>query len=212
MELKPPPGAADRPTPSAASRWFRRESVSLGEIALQTFSVVLGILLALGIDGWKRDREQKQDVEDAMRAVRTELAANREALKRNHDHLIAVENDLRAKDIGKTGTELACNQYKGWSGTGMALLVSAAYQTAIATQAFAHMEFARAQTIAAAYGLQAAYLDYLGKIIDVILRGGAMPPESCAGILDELARFADTLDSAYAKAIDAPAGAGPAAP
>jgi hypothetical protein len=44
--------------------------------------------------------------------------------------------------------------YQGWSGTANPLLLDAAYQTAIMTQALAHTELSHAQAIAQAYGEQ----------------------------------------------------------
>ena len=48
MELNPeraPDAAAESAAPARRS-WFRRESISLAEVIVQTFAVVLGILLA----------------------------------------------------------------------------------------------------------------------------------------------------------------------
>ena len=203
MELNQPSGDSDSGPDGSARRWFRRESVSLAEIAVQTFSVVLGILLALGIDDWKREREMRQNVDDALHAVHTEIEANRAALQHHRDHLRAVETSV-AKDAAPANLR-PCNEYEGWNGTGTATLLNAAYQTAIATQAFAHMDFKRAQTIAAAYNLQSVYLGYLDKILDVVLRGTPMPPADCAGMIHELGSFADALDGEYQKVAEPPA-------
>ena len=50
---------------------FRREAISLAEIGVPTFSVVLGILLALAIDDWSKVRETRESVAAAMSARET---------------------------------------------------------------------------------------------------------------------------------------------
>lgn len=202
MELKNDTEASERRAIPARRSWFHRESISLGEIAVQTFAVVLGILLALGIDGWKKDRETRENVADAMRAVNVEIAANRKDLQRQRDHLLAEQSALVAEAKASTdGGKRACYENTGWDGIGGPLLLDAAYQTAIATQAFSHLEFARSQAIAASYGMQKSYLDYHGRIVDLVLRGTPASEDFCAGLLGELANLAGTVDQAYATAL-----------
>lgn len=202
MELKNDSAVSERRAISVRRSWFHRESISLGEIAVQTFAVVLGILLALGIDGWKKDRETHQNVADAMRAVNVEIAANRKDLQRQRDHLIGEQSALAADaKAHNDGAKRACYENTGWSGMGGPLLLDAAYQTAIATQAFSHLEFSRSQAIAASYGMQKSYLDYHGRIVDLVLRGTPSSEDFCAGLIGELANLAGTVDQAYAKAL-----------
>jgi hypothetical protein len=202
VELKNDSAVSERRAISVRRSWFHRESISLGEIAVQTFAVVLGILLALGIDGWKKDRETHQNVADAMRAVNVEIAANRKDLQRQRDHLIGEQSALAADaKAHNDGAKRACYENTGWSGMGGPLLLDAAYQTAIATQAFSHLEFSRSQAIAASYGMQKSYLDYHGRIVDLVLRGTPSSEDFCAGLIGELANLAGTVDQTYAKAL-----------
>ena len=202
MELKDAPAASARRASSSRRAWFHRESISLGEIAVQTFAVVLGILFALGIDGWKKDRDTRENVVDAMRAVNVEISANRKDLQHQREHLLAEQSALLADaKERKDDARRACYENTGWNGMGGPLLLDAAYQTAIATQAFSHMEFARSQAIATSYGMQKSYLDYHGRILDLVLRGTPSKEDFCAGLLGELANLAGATDQAYAKAL-----------
>jgi hypothetical protein len=163
---------------------------------------VLGILFALGIDGWKKDRETRENVADAMRAVGAEIAANRKDPERQRDRLLAEQfalfTDAKARN---DDAKHACCENPVWNGMGGPLLLDAAYQTAIATQAFSHVEFARSQVIAASYGMQKSYLDYHGRILDLVLRGTPSSEDFCAGLVGELANLAGSVDQAYAKAL-----------
>jgi hypothetical protein len=186
-------------------RWFRREAISLGELLVQTFAVVLGILLALGIDDWKKDREETKSIADAIAAIHTEVDSNRKALAVQRTHLRDGEAAMAKVTVA---TPLPCNAYDNWEGTGIAFLSNAAYQTAIATQAFTHLRFDDAQAIAGSYSRQAMYSDYVGKVVDVLLRAEPMEPSSCGGLLHELGGFADSLDASYARTLDVTAANG----
>jgi hypothetical protein len=182
--------------------WFRREAVSLGEVAVHTFAVVLGFLLALTIDDWKKERDTAANVAEALAAVHTELEGNRIGLRLHREHLTAMSGLLRAD---KTVGLRPCSAYPSWRGTGGVLLLDAAYQTAIMTQTFAHIEFSRAQTIARAYGAQRMSQEYLGKIDDLVLRGQQLPAADCGGIIAELANLEGQVDQIYIKALKASA-------
>ena len=183
---------------------FRREAVSIAELSVQTFAVVLGILLALAIDGWRQDRETGQSIATAMSAIHAELTANQSQLAATHDRLHTLLDALTVDEKSmNAGAVKPCNEYDNWNGIGVPVLLDAAYQTTIATQAFAHTDFSRAQVIAQAYGLQKMYLDERGRVIDVLLRLQPMPIGFCRGVVEELSGFNDSTETAYAKAIDA---------
>jgi hypothetical protein len=180
---------------------FRREAVSIAELCVQTFAVVLGILLALAIDGWRKERDTHEGVAAAMSAVRAELEANRSQLEQTHARLHSLVDALGADEKAGAGTAKPCNEYENWNGIGVPVLLDAAYQTTIATQVFAHTDFTRAQTIAEAYGLQRIYLDERARVVDLLLRAQPLPVGFCRGIVDELAHLNDNAETAYAKAI-----------
>ncbi|HEY6985742.1 MAG TPA: hypothetical protein VH375_06655 [Rhodanobacteraceae bacterium] len=189
-------------TAPARRSLFRREAVSIAELGVQTFAVVLGILLALAIDGWRKDRETGQGVATAMSAIHAELAANAAQISATHDRLHALLDALAA-DEKVTAEVKPCNEYEHWNGIGLPVLLDAAYQTTIATQALAHTDFSRAQVIAKAYGLQQMYLDERGKVIDVLMRLQPMPAGFCRGVVEELTGLNDSTESAYTHAIEA---------
>ena len=193
------------PVPARRSL-FRRESVSIAELGVQTFAVVLGILLALAIDDWRKERETRESTAAAMNAVRAELEANREQAGETHERLHALVAALADDEKAGADTQKPCNEYKDWDGIGVPLLLDAAYETTIATQVFAHTDFGRAQSIAEAYGLQHIYLDERNRVVDLLLRAQPLPIGFCRGVVDELAHLNDKTETAYAKAIAAAQG------
>lgn len=196
--------SASDPASGAPRRsMFRHEAISVAELGVQTFAVVLGILLALAIDGWRKDRETRESVADAMSAVHAELEANNREITETHEHLHKLVDALKIDEkAGATGAK-PCNEYENWNGIGLPVLLDAAYQTTIATQALAHTDFARAQTIAQAYGLQHMYVDERAHVIDLLLRAEPLPVGFCRGVVEELTMLNDNAEAAYAKAIAA---------
>jgi len=197
---------AGRSKAAAATRasWFRREAISLAELTVHTFAVVLGILLALAIDEHKKERETAAGVAAAMAALHGELEGNRARLHHHQGHMLGMRDALLADT--KEGTR-TCDGYSGWSGTQTPLLLDAAYQTAIATQAFSHMEFSRVQSVAAAYGMQRLTAAYLDKILDVVLRGQEVSAATCGNLVAEVASAEGLVDGLYEKALEATAPA-----
>jgi hypothetical protein len=186
--------------------WFHRESVSIAELGVQTFAVVLGILLALAIDDWRKERETRDSSVAAISAVRAELEANSGQIAATDARLHALVDALAADEKVSVGAEKPCNEYKDSDGIGLPVLLDAAYQTTIATQVFAHTDFGRAESIAEAYGLQHIYLNERDRVVDMLLRSQPLPIGFCPSVVDELAHLNDNAEAAYAKAITAARG------
>ena len=79
------------------------------------------------------------------------------------------------------------------------LLLDSAYQTAIATQTLAHMDFGQAQQVARVYAKQRDFQKYVDHVIDFLLQPGrVMTVDSCRYVLagEEKVNL-ERLDSAY---------------
>ena len=197
-------GAGDSASVAAPRRsMFRREAISIAELGVQTFAVLLGILLALAIDGWRKDRETRESVAAAMSAVHAELEANDHEITQTDERLHKLVDALKIDEKTAATAQKPCNEYDNWNGIGVPVLLDAAWQTTIATQVFAHTDFARAQTIAEAYGRQHLYIDQRSRVVDLLLRAEPLPVGFCRGVVEELAALNDNAEAAYAKAIAA---------
>jgi len=146
----------EQQAPPARRRWrfLRYEAISLGDVVLQIFSVVVGILLALFINNWSLARQERATVSTAMAAIRAELAANRLALRAHSAQMFDMAKRTAASAKNADQPPRRCYEWDEWRGIGGLNLVDAAYQAAIATQALAHMPFEQASRVAQAYGWQ----------------------------------------------------------
>lgn len=194
LELK-----RDTPAPAPPRRrprWLRRGAIDLGDVAVQIFAVVIGILLALFIDNRVTEHQQQNTVEEATRAIHAELAANRAALRKNAEWLHRMATHLESATAeNRNLAPRPCYEWPQWEGTGAVNLVDAAYQTAIATQALSHMPFGQAQRIAQAYGYQHFYQQAFNLFRSMFLK-----PASASQCVAELKNFGHNerlLDSAY---------------
>ena len=201
VELEP---ATDASPAAARRRWFHRESISLAEIAIQTFSVVLGVLLALAIGEWSRDREERKQVEAALKAMRAEIEANRAEVAGGLKHIAETDAAMAEKEkADPSAGPRPCNQTPGFSGIAYPLLLDSAYQTAIATQTLAHMDFNQAQQVAHVYAKQREFQKYADFTESYLLPERPMPLEACRYILNREERsMLEKLDSAFAGFLD----------
>jgi len=178
-------------------RWLRREAIDLGDVFVQIFAVVIGILLALFINNRVTERQQQSAVSEAIRAMSTELAANRVALHESAARLTAMAADMQHSPGNQNGPARWCFQWDGWNGTNVANLTDSAYQTAIATQALSNMPFKQAQLIAQIYGHQHIKQKDFELIQTKILVAGPQTLDVCiTGVLD-IVEDEHVLDAQY---------------
>lgn len=192
-------GSGPSPARSRVS-WFRRETISLADIAVQVLSVVVGILLALVIDGWNTAREQRAAVDEAMHAIRAELAANRIVLRSHARQMFDMAMRMRESPANRNQPPRPCFEWDQWHGIGGLNLTEAAYQTSIATLAMAHMPFQQAQVVSQTYGWQR----YNQKGVDLdatMLLEHSQPLGLCADWVEEIGQDDLRLDAHYARLI-----------
>lgn len=185
------PKESDKDRASRLRRWFRAESVSLAELGVQTFAVVFGILLALAINSWNESRHQQQRTHLAMQSILDETGTNIKMLEQRTVFLEHMADDMKKSPSNHAGkTDRPCYTWDGWNGLRYPLVINAAYQTAISTQAMAHMPYQRAEQMEEVY----SSLNLTQKVYDTdgaqILLGNE--PQSlgfCIAMVREIARW-----------------------
>ncbi len=199
MELSDGPGRQQR-DPHAGTRtrrtWFHRETISLAEIAVQVFSVVLGILLAFGIGNWSADRESASKVAEAQTSIRAEILANRTRLRQTVAYQSGLAKAVQAA-IGSATPPKRCTDLPSWHGMQTALLLHSAYDNAIAAGIFTSMALSEGQQIAAIYAWQQRYVVYSDKSLDWMVMKFMDEPAGCAGVLSDLSEAGRNLLTSY---------------
>lgn len=190
---------AQTPPEGKRFRWLKREAISLGDVAVQILAVVIGILLALLINDWVTQRQQQAGVDEAMRAIRAELAQNRMVVRNYAAHMYRMADALQDSPKNRDKPPQACYLWDQWNGLGGMVPLDAAYQTSIATQALANMPFKQAQIVSQIYGYQRYALK--GIELDTAILMQSHPLSFCAGIVEEIGKNAMQLDDLYGKLI-----------
>ena len=72
----------------------KRKSWSAPALALEVFSIVLGVLLALAFSGWAEDREHQRLAESALLNISKEISSNFETLTLIHANNVQTVNAI----------------------------------------------------------------------------------------------------------------------
>jgi len=153
------------PAPPSRRRWLSLGQLELSDLLVETFSVLLGVLLALAINAWVQARQTQHRLDEARSSIREELLADRKRIVASADyyHRInqAIDTALKAKHPPQH-----CNDLSEWTGLITPLFVRAAYDTAASSGIFAEMNFEDTRRIARLYAELARYEAFSGKVED----------------------------------------------
>lgn len=155
---------------NAAGRKVRQRvpgRMALAGLVAQAVSVVFAVLVALAIDEAWESREDAQLGRDGVAAIRAEVRSNLEALEQRRPKtdsvLLQVDSAMRAIRAGAAADEMHVSiDYP------IALLSSAAWQTAQVTRAVNFMDIELVIRIAQAYDLQTFFLRNQERLTDMI--------------------------------------------
>ncbi len=200
MKENPP-----KPVPAAPRRrfrWLRRDGIDLGDSVVQIIAVVIGILLALFINDQVTQHQQQTMVDEAMRAIRMELVSNRNALREDDKALGKTVAGMLTSPKNRGQSPRPCYMWHGFAFNSTPV-TDAAYQTAIATQALAHMPFEQAHKVAKIYGVQQIRQRGIDVVANKILIAGPMTLDMCVGALISVANTDHQVASRYSPLIGA---------
>jgi len=138
-----------------------RAAAHLEKLAIETFSVVLGIVLALAANAWHDRRSHQESACEALRAIRTELASNDSVVHAKLPYHEAMTDSLTAL-LGRTHGPVVPNGLRAisnWQGLSPAQLLDDAWQTARSTEAVQYMPYGVVIQLSRAYAAQQRIAD-----------------------------------------------------
>ena len=185
--------------PPPRQRWLRLGHLDLSDLLVETFSVLLGVLLALLINAWVQARQTGHKVAEAQASIHGELLADRKRLATMSDYYHQINQQLDA--AMKTPHPPAhCDDLPEWKGLITPLLVRAAYDTAANSGVFAEMKFEDTSRIAGLYAELARYEAFSYKVEDWMMgqnlagRGQGFDASMCHAFLGDLERSAQRVE------------------
>jgi hypothetical protein len=104
----------------------RLHSKTLGQVALEVFSIVLGVLLALAVSEWQESRSNLEKSQLALSNVRAELQGNLKLLETIHpinsrvvEQLSSGETDSSRDETVVPGVQIRSSAWQTLSTTGV---------------------------------------------------------------------------------------------
>jgi hypothetical protein len=159
--------SAREPTPN----W--RHRLPLQTLLIEVFCIVLGVLLALGVNQWREDRANRSRADQLLQSITQELQRNQELLERIHDSNCAVVDTLRQMvdaepDPGAEDDDRELSYAPGLQ------LQSTAWQVARSTEAFGEIEYQMVFPLSELYAMQEIYLDLGWQLARAVMTASAM--------------------------------------
>jgi hypothetical protein len=104
----------------------QRKPRTLGQIALEVFSIVLGVLLALGVSEWQEKRNNTERAGVAVANVRAELESNLKLLEIIHpnnalvaERIASGEGDSEDESTFIPGVQIRSSAWQALGSTGL---------------------------------------------------------------------------------------------
>lgn len=158
----------DQPTPP--ERETRRSTIQWPIVFAEVISIVAAVLIALAVDEWWEDRENVEMAETALAAVVEEVRSNRLRLVGAQEAIDVVLRELQQAEALLENDQTPEGLGIDYS---VALLSTAAWQTAQVTRAVHYLEWETVASIASVYDLQAFFLRNQDQLTDLIAELGA---------------------------------------
>lgn len=155
------------------------------KLGIETFFVILGVLLALALDEWRQGRREQEVVVLALQNIREEIQANRTEARRALDY----HRDLLRRLEKTPQTSVALRP---------AMIRNNSWQAAQSSQAAARMEFSSVAAFSKMEELQEVYQGLVAGVMPTIYQVDRQP--SLRLILQDLVWFEGTLLQAYDEA------------
>ena len=166
----------------------------LEKLALETFSVVLGIILAFAANSWHDRRAHEESACEALNAIRAELTSNDSLLSVRVPYHAAMRDSMTALLKRTRGHEAlgGLQAIKNWNGLMPTRLLDDAWQTARSTQALQYLPFDLVIGLSRAYAYQQQIADANRGLLAAVYTpafatGGVGAVAAMYSFLDDLA-------------------------
>jgi hypothetical protein len=163
--------------------------------------VAFGVLLALGLSEWRGAVKDRALAEQALRGIANELEANRTSLEQRRlyygEMAKTLEGLARAAQPGD-----GMGPIPGWRGIMPPLLRASAYDAAIATGAFAQLDFVMASRVAGAYALQRVLEQLFATYTNALVAGSIDDYRRLGGLFHDLHGVSGEVVMGYSQALE----------
>lgn len=150
--------------------------IAWGKIFVETFFIVLSVLLALYLNEWRGSIKQEEINKQALQSISNEIHYNKTILKHRVDYYTYISDTLKTILKNKnSGSE--SKGVPGWRGLMPPLLRSSAFEAANFTQIFSNIDFSKSEKISHTYTFQKVFTNMMNKIMDKLIDNGSFSRE-----------------------------------
>ncbi len=149
-------------------------SRNLGSLALEVFSIVLGVLLALGVSEWQEEREKSELAETALNNVRLELQANKEIISRVHENNQATIATVLAAAEEEDVEEVEEVEEEARTLIPGVQVRATAWETLLSTGVSNYIEYEMLLALSETYSMQSVYRQTGMKLVDASMTMAAL--------------------------------------
>ena len=146
---------------------MKGSKMSLGRLLLEVFLIVLGVLMALGVNEWRQANADKQRADMALRQIENELQYNlSEVMRVLPQHQVVLDSLRALARLFQDNPELVTygRLRKAVPGLTYPLLQVTSWELAKETEMINHIDYDLAAELSKVYGHQAFYQSKLDGI------------------------------------------------
>ena len=146
-------------------------------IIVEVLSIVLGVLLALGVNEWNEDRIHAREAKEALTSIQSELARNQKILNKVHENNTGIINAMAQENSEGDGQFVPGLQIQ-----------DTAWQAMLATGLTEHIDYKLLSSLSAAYSFQEVYRSLSYQMIQNVMTTSAL-----AAVINKDADIPDNL-------------------
>jgi len=154
-------------------------SERIPDILLESFFIVVALLLALALDQWRDEQKELELAQSAKTAIYAELIDNKRQLENKsvaHEKILqTIDEYINRHNASETETESLEFEYT------MVLISNSAWNSAKMTQVVQSFNFKEITNFSQVYQMQELYLSNQSKIIDKVMEMGELKEQEMLG-------------------------------
>ena len=173
----------------------------LTHLVFETVSIMIGILLALGVNEWRDERQNDQIVQKSIHNIIIEIENNRASL----EQIIPYHQSCKLSiEPGKNKEPNPNDFLSVWKGLNPPKLYQSAYESAKAVKAMTLMDYESSNAISQVYARQQFFYDMLHMYARVLINDLAMHQQkqpllntSLVPVFNDLTAMEEELKAGY---------------
>lgn len=201
-----PSSSVEDPAGAHAPAARTRAREWLGRVLVESLLIMLSITMALAVDQWKSDRQDRALARKSLQSFQREIQLNQARLEDIAPYHAGLRAMLAKMDSAGRPGGAELREVVGGEGLRPPFLLDAAWQTALATGVLRHMDYETVSALSMTYTLQSRFKE-LGRDQAPLLTGDSrlQQEEVLAATLRYLTDVTggeEELQTVYAQALE----------